>query len=72
MKLKYKAFIIYVISFNLCSILIYLGKKASIALQLIKKTQILIKYLDFFVVFSKKRALVLLKIMRFNQYTISL
>lgn len=63
-----KVFVMHVtfLSFNKIMIIIYLTKKAQIALLLTKEVKILAKYLDFFNVFSKKKALVLLEITKLN------
>ena len=58
------------LSLNLKSI--QLAKKAEIVLLLIKNMKILIKYLDFLEVFSKKKALVLPKMIKLNQYIVKL
>ena len=50
----------------LLTIAIHLARKAQIALLVIKKVQILIKYSDFLNVFLKKKALVLLKAINLN------
>lgn len=64
-------FVIY-ITFLLSSILIYIIKETQIILIFTKKIEILIKYLDFFNKFLRKRALKLLEIINLNQYTINL
>ena len=48
--------------------LIYLAKKAQIALLVVKKVQIPIKYSDFLNIFLKKKALILLETTKFNQH----
>lgn len=65
-------FVIHVIFFSLSLILIYLTKIIYIILLFIKKIKILVRYLDFSNVFSKKNALILLKIIKLNQYFIKL
>ena len=67
-----KAFVIYIISFSLNLIIIYLTKKAYIALLIAKKVKVLTKYLDFLDVFFKKNTSILLKITNFNQHVIKL
>ena len=67
-----EAFVMYVTSFNLNSLLIYLARKAWIALLVGKKVKILIKYLDFLNVFLKEKALILSKAINLNQYAIEL
>ena len=51
---------------------IYLVKKARIALLVTKKVKILTKYLDFSDIFLEAKALILLKIIKLNQYAIKL
>lgn len=55
-----KTFFMYIIFLNLIWTIIYLAKKAKIALLLIKIIKILIKYSNFSHIFSKKNTLVLL------------
>ena len=61
-----KAFVVYIASFNLNLIPIYLVQKAQIALLVIKEVKILIKYSDFLDVFLIKMALILLKATNLN------
>ena len=61
-----EAFIIYVTSFNLNSILIHSVQKTYIALLFIKKVQISYKYSDFSDIFLKKNTLILLKATKLN------
>ena len=65
-----EAFVVYITSFSLNLILIYLAWEVYIVLLIIKKVKILIKYLDFLNVFLEKKALVLLKLTKLNQYAI--
>lgn len=67
-----KSFVMYVTSLSLSLMLIYLAREAQIASLIPKKVKILAKYSDFSNVFSKKKALVLLKLTKLNQYTIKL
>lgn len=60
------------ITFSISLMLTHLAKKAQIALLLTKKILILRGYSDFINVFYKHKALILLKIIKFNQYTIKL
>lgn len=61
------------ILFNLRPIIIiYLAKKVQIALLLIEKVKILIKYLDFLDVFLEKKTLMLLELIELNQHVIKL
>lgn len=66
-----KAFIMHVTSSSLIKliILIYLVKKAQIALLIAKKVKISVKYLD---IFLKKKVLILLKMTKLNEYAIKL
>lgn len=61
-----ETFILHVTSLNLSLILIYPTKKAQIVLLLAKEVKIPVKYSDFSNVFSKKKALILLKLTKFN------
>ena len=67
-----EAFIMHITFFSLNLIPIYLAQKAQIALLIAEKIKILTKYSDFLDVFSKKKALILLKITKWNQYSIKL
>lgn len=58
---NFKTLIIYLTFFNLILILIYLVKKPSIALLLIKISIILAKLANFFNIFLKKKIFILLK-----------
>ena len=51
---------------------IHSAKKVQIALFVVKKVQILFKYLDFSDIFLKKKTLVLLKATYLNKYAIKL
>lgn len=51
---------------------IYFIRQAQIVFLFAKKIKILDKYLDFFLIFSKKKVLVLIKITKLNWYTIKL
>ena len=46
-----KVFIIYIISFNLSLMLIYIAQKTQIILLITKKIKILIKYLNYLDIF---------------------
>ena len=68
-----KAFIIYVNFFSLRSeITIYSIRKASIVLLIFQKTIVLVKYLDYANVFSRKSTKVLPKKTSINKYDIKL
>ena len=56
----------------LLKIAINSAKKAQITLFIIKKVQILSKYLNFSDVFSEKKALILSKVTNLNQYATKL
>ena len=58
---------VYVTFLNLNSMPIYQVRKTQIALLVIKKAQILSKYLDFLDVFLEKEALILPEITEMNQ-----
>ena len=62
----------HVISLNISksTMLIYLAKKAQIALLLAEKVKISTKYSDFSDVFSEKKASTLLELIKLNQYAI--
>ena len=51
---------------------IYPAKKAQIAPLIAKKVPILTKYLDFSNIFLEEKALILLEIIKSNQYAIKL
>lgn len=62
---------IYITLFSLSLIIIiHSARKIQIALLLTKKFEILIKYLDFLNIFLKEKTLVLLELIKLNQYTI--
>lgn len=68
-----KVFLIYLLLFSLeFKILIYLARKAQIALLLIQKIKILDKYLNFSNIFFKKKTLKLLKLIDLNYYIFKL
>lgn len=67
-----KIFVIYITSLSLSLILIYWAKKAKISLLIIEKIKIFNKYLNFINIFSEKKASILPKITKFNQYIIKL
>lgn len=67
-----EAFVIYVIFITLRFILIYLDRKAQIALLFVKKVKILAKYLYLFDVFLEKKFLVLPKLIKLNKHVIKL
>lgn len=69
---NFKAFVVQVTFFSRSLMLIYLAKKAQIILLITKKVKILDKHLDFLVIFSKKKALILLELSNLNQYFIKL
>ena len=66
------AFLVHVTSFNLNLMPIHLAKEAQIALLVIGEVQILSEYLDFFDIFSKKKALILPEVPEMNQHAIKL
>lgn len=61
-----KAFMVYVTSLKLSLILIYLAKKAQIALLFIKKVMIPAKYSDFSDIFLDEKTLMLPKLTKLN------
>ena len=63
---------VYITSFSLNLILIHLAQEAYIALLIIKKVQILFKYLDFLDIFLEEKTLILLETIDLNQHTIKL
>lgn len=70
-----KVIVIYIKSFSLSfklKIITYLAKKRQINLLFAKKVKILVKYSDFFNLFLKEKFLILLKLIKFNKYTIKL
>lgn len=67
-----KVFVMYITSLSLSLKLIYPAKKTQIALLLIKKVKIPVKYLDLLNVFFKKKALILLALIKLNQHAIKL
>lgn len=52
--------------------IIYIAKIAYIALLFIKKVKILIKYLEFLDIFLEKKTLILLELIKLNEYIIKL
>ena len=71
-NMNIEVFLIYVTSFNLNFMPIYLAQKARIALLVIEKVQILSKYYNFLDVFLEKKALILSKATKSNQHAIKL
>ena len=67
-----EAFIIYITSPSLNLIPIYSARKAQKALLVVKKIKIPTKYSDLFNNFLEKKALVLPKVTKLNQYAIKL
>lgn len=63
---------VYINCLGLNLMLIYLIKKAKIALLFTKKVKILARYLDFLDIFWEKKALGLRKLTKFNQHIIKL
>lgn len=66
-----ETFVIYITSW-LSLILIDLVRKIQITLLFVKKVKISIEYLDFSNIFLKKKTLILLEIIKLNQYAINL
>ena len=56
---NFEAFIVYITSFSLNSMLIYTAKAVQIALLIAEKVKISTDYLDFSNVFSEKKAFVI-------------
>ena len=65
-----EAFVVYVTSFSLNSMLIDPAQEAQIALLVAEKVKILTKYSDFSDVFLKAKALILPEITKLNQHII--
>ena len=61
-----EAFVVYITSFSLSLMLIYLAQKPEIVLLIAKKAKIPIKYSDFLDVFLKKKASVLSALIDLN------
>ena len=72
LKKNIEVFVVYVTSLSLNLMPIHPVKKAQIALLVTKKIKIQTKYLDFLDIFLKKKALILSKIIKLNQYAIKL
>ena len=67
-----EAFVVYITSLNLSSILIHPARKAQITLLLAEEVKIPTEYSDFLDIFSEKKALVLPELTKLNQYAIKL
>ena len=65
-----EVFLVYMKSFNLSLMSIYLTKKAQIALLITKKVKILVKYSDFLNIFLEEKTLILPEIINLNQHAI--